>query len=83
MIDLTTIQTYEVPPPIDALQKENTELKRINKTIKAILFVAAGFAAVYVIYKVYKSVNNNRKNVNQKLNRSVHSSFNQSTTPNS
>ena len=83
MIDYTTIQLHKVPPPIDTLQKENADLKRANKTIKTILYVAISFVAVYVSYKVYKKVKDNRKQVKPKLNKRVHSSFNQSTKPNS
>ena len=46
-----------------------------NKVIKTILYVTITFIAAYGVYKIYKTVMDNRNQVTQKLNRKVSANF--------
>ena len=75
MVDYTEIKLNKVPPPLENLQRENNGLKMQNKVIKTILYVTITFIAAYGVYKIYKTVMDNRNQVTQKLNRKVSANF--------
>lgn len=50
MIDLTTIQAFEVPKDIKLLQEENSSLTLNNRHLKNILLVGLATGGVLIIY---------------------------------
>lgn len=66
MIDITTIQTFKVPPSINVLQEANTVLKIANETLynrnetmQKLLILSAIVIPVlsFIIYKNHQSKN--------------------------
>ena len=63
MIDLTTIQTFEVSPDVKILSEANIILTKQNKLLKNILIVAVVGGAIYITFRIIKSVRKSRLNI--------------------
>jgi hypothetical protein len=57
MIDLTTIQTFQIPLDVDVLQNKVVTLTEANKNLKRILLLLVISAAAYGVYQIYKNYN--------------------------
>jgi len=65
MIDITTIQTYPVAPPLASLQATNSSITESNKQLKTALIIIAIATGVYITYRLIKIYNENTDTENQ------------------
>lgn len=70
MIDITTIQAFDIPPEIEVLQNENAQLLQQNEKLsqdsKTIIVVALGFIIIGGI--IIFSLNNKKDEKKKKFN---------------
>jgi hypothetical protein len=57
MIDITTIQTYPVPPKVSVLTQSNSQLKLENNRLKRTLIISGIVGSVIIAVLIIKNYN--------------------------